>query len=87
MKYVIRSIILATLLVLASGTAASVQGGAPSGACPDDFHLHNVMDMDDHDGQPHRHVGNAADQNGDGLVCVKHLTGVHVHIDNTVRPY
>jgi hypothetical protein len=34
------------------------------------------------------HAGTDADQNGDGFICVKHVTpgeNIHVHIDNNVK--
>jgi len=66
---------------------ALAQGSAPVGGCPDDFHKHQIMDHDEHNGQIHQHVGTSADQNGDGYLCVKHVSineNIHLHIDNTV---
>ena len=54
------------------------------GNCPPGFHLEAVMH--DHDPE-HKHVGTSADQNGDGYICVKHVTpsgSIHVHIDNNL---
>lgn len=54
----------------------------PAGSCPVGFSLEPAMHHDHHH---HRHVGTSADQNGDGYICVKHITPdetIHVHIDN-----
>ena len=56
------------------------------GTCPEGFALVSAMHHDD-DGHHHRHVGTSADQNGDGDICVKHITpdeAIHVHIDNNL---
>jgi hypothetical protein len=56
------------------------------GSCPRGFHLEAVMPDHEHD-PDHKHVGTSADRNGDGLICVKHVTpggSIHVHIDNNL---
>ena len=91
------SIILLVLLfsvtltapVFASDMGEPLAGGMNATSCPDAFHLHHVMDHGDDPNHMHNHIGNDADQNGDGYICMKHV-GVnennHVHIDNNV-PY
>ena len=67
--------------------AATVAAADPVGSCPPGFVLHPAMQ---HDHEPgHRHVGTDTDHNGDGWICVKHVTlkngtEVHVHIDNVL---
>jgi hypothetical protein len=79
-------ILLVTFLILLTASVAFSQEGEPVVGCPVGFHLHLAGDHDDHHG-PHRHVGTDADLNGDGWICVKHITpdeSIHVHIDNNV---
>jgi hypothetical protein len=82
-------LVLLIIFVLALGTVTLVTASEnqPQGDCPDEFHLHGVMDhVHDHQGE-HRHVGNDRDLNGDGWICGKHVSNngsVHVHIDNNV---
>jgi hypothetical protein len=79
MRLLAVSLFAATALVLTPGAASA-------GGCPTGFHLHAVGEGD-HDGE-HRHVGlsmDAVDRNGNGLICVKHVTpagDIHVHIDD-----
>jgi hypothetical protein len=78
-------LVLVILLSVLSAGAASA-AGIPVGSCPPGFHEHATSDH--HDGHMHKHIGNSFDQNGDGRVCVKHVTpddSIHVHIDNRVR--
>jgi hypothetical protein len=80
MRWSIALLLAAAPLVLAPASAAA-QG------CPPGFQLHAVDDHDHEHGE-HRHVGlamEAADRNGNGLICVKHVTpdgAIHVHIDD-----
>ena len=56
----------------------------PQGSCPPVFKLEMAMEHDNHH---HRHAGTDADLNGDGYVCMRHVTPtgkVHVHIDNNL---
>ncbi len=81
-------LMLLVVIVLTLATVSLVAAnGDLVGGCPDDFHLHMVIDHDhDHVG-PHKHVGNDQDLNGDGWICGKHVGAdgsVHVHIDNNV---
>lgn len=87
MKILVRSFIIVVLLAVILSTTALAQSGDPVGGCPDGFHLHQMMDHDDHAGHMHQHVGNDKDQNGDGYLCVKHVGKdgkIHVHIDNNI---
>jgi hypothetical protein len=73
------------LVVLALLLPFSTSHAFAQGSCPTGFHIMSVADMD-HEGG-HHHVGTSADQNGDGYICVKHVTpdeGIHVHIDNNL---
>lgn len=56
----------------------------PAGSCPSGFTLHKAME---HEAHPHQHVGTSADLNGDGYICMKHVTPsgkIHVHVDNNL---
>jgi hypothetical protein len=76
---------IAFLVLLLSLSAIAIASASddPIGGCPDDFHLHQAADHDEHHG-PHRHVGSDTDFNDDGWICVKHAAdeSIHVHIDN-----
>lgn len=82
-------LIILVLLVLLLGlftTGFASAAGIPVGSCPSDFHLHTMGQH--HEGHMHMHIGNSYDQNGDGLVCAKHVTpdgSIAVHVDNRVR--
>lgn len=89
MKRVCLPILLAVLLSIGiTGLAVASPGHAPVGGCPDGFQLHAMADMQGDPGAAdHRHIGNLADQNGDGFLCMKHVGADgtnHVHIDNTI---
>lgn len=86
MRRLLFALIMVAALTLAFGGLALADHGAPVGGCPDGFELHHihVMDGDEH---MHHHIGNDADQNGDGYLCMKHVGADgnnHVHIDNNV---
>jgi hypothetical protein len=58
--------------------------GEPVGSCAPGFELMMAMDEDVHH---HQHVGTDADLNGDGWICMKHLTPtekIHLHVDNNL---
>lgn len=58
--------------------------GEPVGSCAPGFELMMAMDEDVHH---HQHVGTDADLNGDGWICMKHVTPVekiHLHVDNNL---
>jgi Spy/CpxP family protein refolding chaperone len=77
--------LIASLLAAAALVAAPSSASANS--CPPGFHLHAVGDGD-HGHSEHQHVGlsmERVDLNGNGDICVKHLTPegtIHVHIDD-----
>lgn len=76
-------IVCGVLLLAMSITAVASAGGDPVAGCPDNFALHPAMPHDDHHG--HLHAGTETDLNGDGWICVKHVSvdgSIHVHIDN-----
>lgn len=76
-------LILAVLFTQFTSSAAFVTRASGS-HCPPGFTLEEVMPHEDH---PHHHVGTSADQNGDGFICMKHVTpdeSIHVHVDNNV---
>ena len=77
---------LVAMLLLAALSVPAFAQSDPIAGCPNGFHLHEAGHH--HDGQTHFHVGTAADQNGDGWICAKHVSAdgsIHVHIDNAVR--
>lgn len=56
----------------------------PIGSCAPGFTLMMAMDHDEHH---HQHVGTDTDLNGDGWICMKHVTPdemVHLHVDNNL---
>ena len=84
----LRKLVFAVLLVVlfSQFTIPTVLAASePVGSCPSGFTLELAMD---HDAHHHSHVGTDADQNGDGFICMRHVTPidkVHVHTDNN-RP-
>ncbi len=81
MKRAVIILLLAVLILSVTVTPAFAEHGDPVGGCPRGFELHHFME---HSGQhPHRHIGLNKDINGDGWICVKHITpDLHLHIDN-----
>lgn len=76
-------VMLFSLIMVAVASAS--HGVDPIGLCPIGFQLHHAADHDDHHG--HRLVGTATDRNGDGRICVKHVSvdrNIHVHVDNNI---
>lgn len=82
MTTMVRILLTAALFGLGLALAQT----APSeGACPNGFHLHDASEGHEHGDHGHRHVGTAVDRNGDGWICVEHVSkdgSIHVHIDN-----
>jgi len=79
-------VFLLILIILLSQFASSVPfaASARGSDCPPGFAPEEAMHHDNHH---HQHVGTSADQNGDGDICVKHITpnqSIHVHVDNNV---
>jgi hypothetical protein len=82
MKKVILLVVVVSLLALV--LAVAVSAGGPNSNCPPVFELHEAMNHDDE--HEHKHAGTSADKNGDGWICVKHVTeDIHVHIDNNAH--
>jgi hypothetical protein len=80
MKKTIMALVLA--LLVAQVVAGAALSSGPVAGCPTGFTPMMVMDMTD---PIHRHIGTSADQNGDGWICMKHISNtVHLHIDNAV---
>ena len=72
------------LVVLLSQFALSTvfAAGEPAGSCAPGFTLMMMMEHDEHQ---HQHVGTDTDLNGDGFICMKHVTEtIHLHLDNNV---
>lgn len=73
--------------LLAMAALVATPASVSANSCPTGFHLHPLQDGDHEHGE-HRHVGLSMDRvdlNGNGLICVKHLTPngtIHVHIDD-----
>ena len=82
-----KKLLFAILLVILLSQFAVVNvlaAGEPIGSCAPGFTLMMAMD---HDLHHHQHVGTDADRNGDGWICMKHLTPtekIHLHIDNNL---
>ena len=83
----LKKFFFALLLVILLSQFAVVNvfaAGEPVGSCAPGFMLMMAMDHDEHH---HQHVGTDADLNGDGWICMKHLTPtetIHLHIDNNL---
>ena len=75
---------LLVVILVAQFTVPTVLAEEPTGSCPPRFMLEEVMPHNEHH---HQHVGTSADQNGDGFICMKHVTpddSIHVHMDNNM---
>ena len=82
-----KKLLFAILLVILLSQFAVVNvlaAGEPVGSCAPGFEPMMAMD---HDVHHHQHVGTDADLNGDGWICMKHVTPVekiHLHVDNNL---
>ena len=82
-----KKLLFAILLVILLSQFAVVNvfaAGEPVGSCAPGFTLMMAMDDDVHH---HQHVGTDTDLNGDGWICMKHVTPVekiHLHVDNNL---
>ena len=82
-----KKLLFALLLVMLLSQFAvpvALAADEPTGSCPSGFELAMAMD---HDVHHHQHVGTDTDLNGDGWICMKHVTPdqmIHVHIDNNL---
>jgi hypothetical protein len=80
-----KKLFFALLLVILLSQFAVVNvfaAGEPIGSCAPGFTL--MMSMD-HDVHHHQHVGTDTDLNGDGWICMRHVTPdekIHLHVDN-----
>ena len=86
MKRLFTGLMLVMLLSLGIVPAASTDPSELRKGCPNpSFELHHAADHDQgHEGE-HRHIGSNTDRNGDGYICVKHISDdKHLHIDNNV---
>ena len=84
MHKLVRIFLLVSILLLAVPNTAFAQPEMTIG-CPVGFEPHELMTQHDHVGDMHPHVGTSVDQNGDGMICVKHTKPqIHVHIDNRI---
>jgi len=82
LKKILLIAFLALFLAVVVAPTAFAMAGEPVAGCPKGFELMMVMD---HEDPMHQHIGTMADQNGDGWVCMRHITDErHLHIDNTV---
>ena len=81
----IKKLMFALLMVVLLSQFAvptAFEADEPSGSCAPGFTLEMAME---HDMHHHQHAGTDADQNGDGYICMKHVTSdekIHVHVDN-----
>ena len=75
--------LIVLILSLALVNTAYAGMGEPAGGCSPAFELHHFME---HEGDHmHRHIGISQDLNGDGFICVKHLSETkHLHVDNRI---
>ena len=86
MKRLIAGLILMSMLWVGGAQAVLAEHGEPVAGCAPPFELHHVMNHDDHHMGQHRHIGSDTDRNGDGYLCVKHISAdKHLHIDNNVQ--
>ena len=82
-----KKLFFALLLVILLSQFAVVNvlaAGDPAGSCAPGFTLMMAMDEDVHH---HQHVGTDTDLNGDGWICMKHITPdemIHLHVDNNL---
>jgi hypothetical protein len=83
----IRKLILSLALVLLITqffVPVALAAEEPAGTCPTGFTLMMVMEHDEHQ---HQHVGVETDRNGDGYLCMQHVTPtekIHLHVDNNL---
>jgi hypothetical protein len=80
-KKLLFALILGVLL-LQFAVPVAFAADEPTGSCSPGYTLAMAMD---HDVHHHQHVGTDTDLNGDGFICMKHVTPdemIHVHVDN-----
>jgi hypothetical protein len=83
-KIMVIGMVMLIMVLTPVSAVFAASGQPPVGTCQPGFEIHEIGN---HDGGDHmHHIGIAADLNGDGLICVKHLpNGLHVHMDNVIR--
>lgn len=83
MKKSVHIFLIVLILSLTLVNTALAGPGEVAGGCPPGFELHHFMD---HSGDHmHQHIGVNSDLNGDGYICVKHVSATrHLHIDNSI---
>jgi Spy/CpxP family protein refolding chaperone len=83
MKKASHILLIVLILSLTLVNTAFASADKPAGGCPPNFELHDIMEhAGDH---THQHIGVSQDLNGDGLICVNHLTETkHLHVDNSI---
>ena len=90
MKKLTFALLIAVLLLHAFSLATLAAGTIPPGAvgaCPPGFEFMDASHLSHDPGDMHLHAGIQVDLNGDGWVCMKHVTPtekVHVHVDNNL---
>ena len=76
--------LLLVILLSQFAVDTAFAAGEPTGSCAPGFTLMTAMDNDVHH---HQHVGTDTDLNGDGWICMKHVTPdekIHLHTDNNL---
>lgn len=83
MKKTAHIILIVLILSLTMVNTVFASTGRPDNGCPPKFELHEFMEhAGDHMPQ---HIGVSQDLNGDGLICVNHLSETkHLHVDNFI---
>lgn len=82
-----KKLVLTLMLVMLISqfvVTSAVAADGPVGSCSPAFTLEEAVPHDHHH-HPHQHVGTSTDKNGDGFICIKHVTSeekIHVHVDN-----
>lgn len=84
MKKFVHVVLIVMVLSLTLANTAFAGDGEPAGGCAPAFELHEIMD---HSGDlMHTHIGADKDLNGDGFICVGHLSpDMHLHVDNSIQ--
>jgi len=78
------STLMLVMLISQFAVPTVFAAGEPTGSCAPGFTLEMAME---HDMHHHQHIGTDTDLNGDGYICMQHLTPdeqIHVHIDNNL---
>jgi hypothetical protein len=74
--------LILVILLLQFAVPVAFAADEPTGTCPPGYAMEMAMD---HDVYHHQHVGTDTDLNGDGFICMKHVTEtIHLHVDNNL---